>query len=155
MRHHHIHLILLIAFTFVIGGCSWGGSGATRGGDASVRSEAARTATQMVGVPYRYGGRTPDGFDCSGLVFFSYSRAGITVPRTSRDQLRASTPIKLGDAAPGDLLFFSEGSKSSHVAIYLGGGRFVHAPSTGRQVSIADMNNPYYREHFVRAGRLY
>jgi cell wall-associated NlpC family hydrolase len=145
---------LLIA-CLTMGGCSWGSAGKAESGDTTVRSQAAQTASQMIGVPYRYGGRTPKGFDCSGLVFYSYGEAGLNVPRTSRDQLRASTPINLGDARPGDLLFFSESRKSSHVAIYLGDGQFVHAPSTGRRVSIADMDNPYYREHFVRAGRLH
>ena len=108
----------------------------------------------MVGVPYRYGGREPDGFDCSGLVFYSYSRAGIGVPRTSGAQLNASTPIPLQDAEPGDLLFFRQRDKVSHVAIYLGNDEFVHAPSTGKNVTIASMNTPYYHQWFIRAGRL-
>ncbi len=117
--------------------------------------QLARTATGMVGVPYVYGGRTPKGFDCSGLVYYSYQQAGLSVPRTSQEQYKAARPIKLSDAQPGDLLFFRGGRRVSHVAIYLGNGYFVHAPSTGKSVSVASFNNSYYRDHFDRAGRLH
>jgi cell wall-associated NlpC family hydrolase len=118
-----------------------------------VRRKIIATARQMVGVRYIYGGGSPDGFDCSGLVQFAYRSAGLNVPRTAQEQLRASRTIKLTEAAPGDLLFF-ESPDNSHVAIYLGDGRFVHAPSTSRKVSLAELSNPYFREHFVRAGRM-
>ncbi len=118
-----------------------------------VRSQIIFTALQMVGVPYRYGGESPEGFDCSGLVQYAYRSAGISVPRTSRDQLQASAPVALAKAAAGDLVFF-QSKDYSHVGIYLGQGRFIHAPSTGRTVSIASFNEPYYRRNFVRAGKL-
>ena len=118
-----------------------------------VRSRIVFTALQMVGVPYRYGGESPDGFDCSGLVQFAYRSAGISVPRTSRDQLQASAPVTLAEASAGDLLFFHS-KDFSHVGIYLGQGRFVHAPATGMNVSIASFNDAYYRRNFVRAGRI-
>lgn len=119
-----------------------------------LRSRIVFTAMQLMGTPYRYGGSTPaEGFDCSGLVQYSYNNAGLKVPRTSRDQLAASTPVRLSEAAPGDLLFF-QSKTSSHVGIYLGDGRFVHAPSTGRSVEIASLEQNYYRNNFVRAGRM-
>lgn len=118
-----------------------------------VRSRIVFTALQMVGVPYRYGGESPAGFDCSGLVQYAYRHAGLTVPRTSREQLRASSPIELEHAAAGDLLFFRS-KDFSHVGIYVGEGRFVHAPATDRTVSIGSLDDAYYRRHFVRAGRL-
>jgi cell wall-associated NlpC family hydrolase len=121
----------------------------------AVRLQAANTAARMVGVPYRYGGRGPEGFDCSGLVHYAYQQAGIAVPRTSGAQLSASTPIDFPDAGPGDLLFFRHRGKVSHVAIYLGNDQFVHAPSTGKTVTVADMHNPYYREQLIGVGRLY
>lgn len=115
----------------------------------------ADLAMQMVGIPYRYGGMTPEqGFDCSGLVHYSYARNGISVPRTSQAQFDASRKISLSQAGAGDLLFFSESRKISHVGIYLGDGRFVHAPTTGRTVSIGELDNRYYREHLVAVGRL-
>ncbi len=157
--------MLLVWSTVQLTGCSWGGQAAVESSDGgatvypggkpidAVHSDVADIAQQMIGAPYRYGGRAPDGFDCSGLVYFSYQQAGISVPRSSKEQLKATAPIDLDEARPGDLLFFRNVSKVSHVAIYLGGGRFVHAPSTGKQVSVASMDNAYYRDHFVRAGR--
>jgi len=120
----------------------------------STGQTAANTATSMIGVPYRYGGATPNGFDCSGLVQYSFDAAGKAVPRTSREQFKAAQPIDLVDAKPGDLLFFRYDRKISHVAIYLGDLRFVHAPSSGKTVSVASLETPHYREHFVQAGRL-
>jgi cell wall-associated NlpC family hydrolase len=117
--------------------------------------QLARTATQMIGVPYVYGGRTPNGFDCSGLVYYSYQQAGMSVPRTSQEQFKAARPVSLSAAKPGDLLFFRGGRKISHVAIYIGNGYFVHAPSSGKTVSVANIKDAYYREHFDRAGRLH
>lgn len=120
---------------------------------SAVGEHAARTAASFVGSPYRYGGHTPDGFDCSGLVFYSYQAAGLSVPRTSTQQFRAARPIPITEARAGDLLFFSYERKVSHVGIYLGGQRFVHAPSTGKPVSVASLTEAHYRDHFVGAGR--
>ena len=114
-----------------------------------------RTATSLAGSPYRYGGRGPDEFDCSGLVYYSYQAAGFNVPRTSAQQFRASTPVGIDEARPGDLLFFRYGGKVSHVGIYLGDQRFVHAPSTGGQVSVASLRETHYRDRFVGARQLH
>ncbi len=112
------------------------------------------TALAQLGVPYKYGGNNArEGFDCSGLVRYAYSAAGITVPRISRDQLRATEPVALADAQPGDLVFF-QSEDYSHVGIYLGEGRFVHAPQSGRSVEIGTFGNDWYRRRFVRAGRV-
>jgi len=121
----------------------------------AVGSRIATTAVSMLGVPYAYGGNTPQGFDCSGLVEYAYRQVGMTVPRTTARQLDVSERINWRDARAGDLLFFKSRWKVSHVAIYLGDGQFVHAPSTGKNVSLGTMENPYYRDHIVRAGRLY
>src|SRR5687767_2804273 len=117
-------------------------------------ARAAATAASMVGRPYRYGGEEPNGFDCSGLVYYAYRSAGAIVPRVSRDQLRASRVVSLKDAQPGDLVFFKLANNASHVGIYLGEDRFVHAPSTGRSVEIQSLRSGYYERHFLRAGRL-
>jgi len=109
----------------------------------------------MLGVPYRFGGEAPEtGFDCSGLVYYSYAEAGISVPRTSQEQFKAARKIALDDAAAGDLIFFQDQAKLSHVGIYLGGDLFVHAPSTGKTVSVASLSSPYYQRHLVAVGRL-
>lgn len=115
----------------------------------------AKMARAMLGIAYRYGGDSPvTGFDCSGLVYYSYTENGISVPRTSQDQFRAARKIPLRDATAGDLIFFQDQAKLSHVGIYLGDDLFVHAPSSGREVSIASLSAPYYRRHLVAVGRL-
>ena len=121
---------------------------------AAVRAQVVTTAMQMVGVPYKWGGSTPQGFDCSGLVQYAYANAGRRLPRTASAQMDASAPLTLERAEAGDLLFFRDGSRTSHVAIYLGQGRFVHAPSTGGQVSVDTFGNAYWRMRFARAGRV-
>ncbi len=115
---------------------------------------AVFTAMQMVGAPYRYGGSTPDGFDCSGLVQYAYGAAGVPLPRTAEQQYSATESLTLEQARPGDLLFFRDGRRISHVALYLGQGRFVHAPNRGRNVSLGSFADSYYRSHFARAGRV-
>lgn len=111
-------------------------------------------AQKMIGTPYRYGGANPRGFDCSGLVYYSYHKAGISVPRTSYEQFRQSQPVHLSNLQPGDLLFFRlDDVKPSHVGIYEGEGRFVHAPSFGKQVSYASLDSPYWASKVIGAGR--
>jgi len=115
----------------------------------------AALAFDQVGTAYRYGGANPaQGFDCSGLVFYTFTQLGVEVPRTSQAQFKAAKKINLGDADRGDLVFFQDQQKLSHVGIYLGSGRFVHAPATGRKVSVADLTEPYYQRHLVAVGRL-
>ena len=115
------------------------------------------TARAQLGVDYRYGGESPtEGFDCSGLVFYSYQLAGIRIPRTTRGQLQQARPISKHQLNRGDLLFFRiYQSRVSHVGIYLGGKRFIHAPATGKSVSIARLDTPYWQKRFIRGGRIY
>lgn len=118
-------------------------------------SRAAANAVKMVGKPYRYGGASPSrGFDCSGLVQFSFRQAGVLLPRTTRDLRRASARVRMGRLRRGDLVFFTErGRKSSHVGIYLGHGRFVHAPSSGKRVRTDRLDSPYWRRHLSEVRR--
>lgn len=115
--------------------------------------QAAIVAARQVGVPYRYGGSTTDGFDCSGLVQFAYAGAGKRIPRTTAAQWRHLAPVAGSELKVGDLLFFRIDGRISHVGLYLGQGRFVHAPSSGREVTIAELNSAFYRKAFVRGGR--
>jgi peptidoglycan DL-endopeptidase CwlO len=94
---------------------------------------AIAAAEGELGVPYVWGGSSPSGFDCSGLVMWSFARAGISLPRTSGAQYAATTHIPLADIAPGDLLFYGPGG-SEHVAMYIGGGTMIEAPFTGANV---------------------
>jgi len=112
------------------------------------------TARSVLGAPYRYGGANTNGFDCSGLVSYAYRSVGIAVPRSSSEQFRQSIRVPLQNLQPGDLLFFRlNPPKVSHVAIYDRDGRFIHAPSSGKRVSYASLDNPYWRKHLVAAGR--
>jgi cell wall-associated NlpC family hydrolase len=118
-------------------------------------AQAARLAMRMVGAPYRYGGANPEvGFDCSGLIYYSYTTNGYAVPRTAQDLFKAAQKISLEDAIEGDLVFFQDQAKLSHVGIYLGESMFVHAPSSGDNVSIASLATSYYQRHLVAVGRL-
>jgi cell wall-associated NlpC family hydrolase len=121
----------------------------------SLGGAIAELAMGMVGARYSYGGTAPaEGFDCSGLVFYTYSQAGFRVPRTSREQFRAARKITLDEAGAGDLMFFQDQTKLSHVGIYLGDGMFVHAPASGERVAVASIDSPYYQQHLVAVGRL-
>jgi murein DD-endopeptidase len=110
-----------------------------------------------VGRPYRFGGEDTEGFDCSGLVQYTYGEAGVRVPRVAADLRHAGTRIRLRQALPGDLLFFSfdnGGGSSLHVAVYLGNGRMVHAPSHGKTVSVSHTGDAPWPDRFLYAVRL-
>lgn len=123
---------------------------------AGAADQAAGHAAKMAGKPYRFGGSSPSrGFDCSGLVQYSYRQAGIALPHNTDQQRSASRLIKAADLRRGDLVFFNqEGKKYGHVGIYLGGGRFVHAPSSGKSVRTDRLDSPYWRKHLSEVRRL-
>ena len=123
------------------------------GANVGLGDRAAAVALSQVGVPYRYGGTSPNGFDCSGLVYYSYANVGKSVPRTTAGLWTTLAPVEDHRMRAGDLLFFNIAGKMSHVGVYLGGGRFVHAPSTGKVVSVEKLSSDYYRNAFIRAGR--
>ncbi|MGA9851468.1 MAG: C40 family peptidase [Gammaproteobacteria bacterium] len=121
---------------------------------ANRAAEVVRLVSQQLGAPYLYGGDTPQGFDCSGLVYYVFRHAGLTVPRTANDQLYASHPVDLRDLQPGDLVFFQiAGDVQMHVGIYVGNGEFIHAPETGEPVSRAHLGDIYWNTRFVGGGR--
>jgi cell wall-associated NlpC family hydrolase len=124
--------------------------------ESSTRSAVVDAAIEMVGVPYRYGGSSPRGFDCSGLVIYSYAKAGFSgLPHSAARLADISEPVGLDELAPGDLMLFDlTGKKASHVGIYVGGDKFVHAPSSGGRVEIVRFDHVYWRDHIGKAGRL-
>jgi len=112
------------------------------------------TAASMIGQPYRFGGAAPGGFDCSGLVEYSASSAGIHVPRTAAEQLRVGAPVKRADLRAGDLIFMHLASKELHVGIALDSHFFVHAPSSGGYVRVDSLIAPPYAKGFIGARRV-
>lgn len=117
---------------------------------------AAQRAATLVGTPYRLGGASPiEGFDCSGLVHFTFREAGMYVPRTTDALRHAARPVKAAELRAGDLLFFNlEGKRNSHVGIYVGDGTFVHAPSTGKDVRRDSLSSPFWRKQLSELRRL-
>lgn len=114
-------------------------------------------AMSLSDTPYRYGGTNPEnGFDCSGFVKFVFQNSvGLQLPRTSAEMSRVGIPLSIGELRPGDLVFFNtRGSKFSHVGIYVGENRFVHSPKTGKAISIASMDDRYWRARFDGARRI-
>ena len=126
--------------------------------DTSVGTEGISIAAiGLVDVPYRYGGNTPKGgFDCSGLIAYVYNKsAGIKLPRTIQQMSTQGFSIESGPPAPGDLVFFNTtGEKYSHAGIYVGQGRFVHAPSAGGTVRLDYITSPYWAAKFTEARRI-
>ena len=115
----------------------------------------ARTALSLRGIPYRLGGTDPSGFDCSGLVQYVYALHGLGLPRVVRDQYRYGATVKLDALEPGDLVFFNTLKRTfSHVGIYIGDGRFIHAPRSGSEVRIEDMRYAYWAQRFTGARRV-
>lgn len=150
-------LLLLLVAAGSMAACSSGQTRPVPGHKAAVMdvgSRAAVAAHRQVGAPYVYGGSSPRGFDCSGLVHFSYSEVGHAVPRTTSALWQAATPVDRGELRAGDILFFNVDGKMSHVGLYLGERHFVHAPSSGKFVSVETLDSPYYSRALLRAGRL-
>ncbi len=152
--------VLMLSVVFALAACA-GSPPRVASATAPVSSEnvdvsrAADHALAMVGAPYRYGGVDPDGFDCSGLVHYSFRKIGIALPRDTHSLRKIGIEIEIDDLAKGDLVFFDqEGKKYSHVGIYLGDGRFVHAPSTGGKVRADKIDLTYWRKHFKEARRI-
>ena len=113
-------------------------------------------ALSLLGAPYKWGGAGPANFDCSGLVQYVHDQLGIATPRTAAEQYKEAEPVTLNALAPGDLLFFRiSGRRISHVAIYAGEGRFIHAPQTGRPVELRTLDDEFYAPRLAGAGRLF
>jgi len=141
-------------FFFVVAGCA-NTPQLAEGAGSGVGERAAQHAAQLVGKPYRYGGASPStGFDCSGLVQWSYAQAGRKLPRSTDDQRTLANRIKVSELRPGDLIFFDqEGKKNSHVGLYVGKREFVHAPSSGKRVRRDRLDAPYWSKHISEARR--
>lgn len=124
-----------------------------RSGQGDLRKELITTAHRFIGTPYNWGGTSDNGIDCSGLTMVTYRLNGLKLPRVSRDQYAAGRPVDKGALKKGDLVFFATGggNRVSHVGIYIGNGRFIHAPSRGKSVRVTSLDHSYYQKTFVGA----
>ncbi len=123
-------------------------------GDDFVRKKLISTAERFLGIDYKWGGESQKtGFDCSGLTMVVYKLNGIALPRNSRSQYKSGRKIKKSNLQKGDLVFFATGwgKKVSHVGIYKGKGKFIHAPSKGKKIQISSLNNSYFKNSYVGA----
>ena len=162
--NHPYKVLILLAFIL---GCtppkgwksvygSYGASYSSRGFDGNFgkhggqnkRNSIVRLARKHIGVPYKFGGKTPKGFDCSGFTSYIYKHAiGIRLAPSSKAQARQGHRVRVPE--PGDLIFFNTSGRASHVGIYIGKGSFIHAPRTGKNVEIVSMKNRYWRKHYL------
>ena len=120
-------------------------------GTSSARTTLLNHGKKFIGTPYVWGGASPKGFDCSGLVHYLYQKQGVSIPRNSREQF-SRLPVA-SNPQPGDLVFFRRNGTINHVGLYLGGGKMLHAPQTGAKVRIEDMGRPNWKRRYAGARR--
>ncbi|WP_196374820.1 C40 family peptidase [Neisseria gonorrhoeae] len=125
---------------------------------ASNADELIGSAMGLLGIAYRYGGTSVStGFDCSGFMQHIFKRAmGINLPRTSAEQARMGAPVARSELQPGDMVFFRTlgGSRISHVGLYIGNNRFIHAPRTGKNIEITSLSHKYWSGKYAFARRV-
>ena len=163
------HLALLLGISVVLAACSTVSGpplrdsatelgtftdqkrGPSREAESRRGQRVVEIARKQLGTPYRFGGTSPSGFDCSGLVRYVYAQVGVSLPHNAAKQYRYGSPVSRDRLEPGDLVFFD---RLRHIGIYVGGGRFIHARQTGKHVSIASLDDGWYAENWVGARRL-
>ena len=123
-------------------------------GSNYITRRVVQSSLSYIGVPYVFGGTTPNGFDCSGYVRYVFANAGVYLPRTADAQYEVGTPVAYDELIPGDLVFFSTYEYgASHVGIYLGGGKFINA-SSSRGVAVDSLSSGYWSSCYIGARRV-
>lgn len=150
------HLVKILAvfllLIFFSQGCS--SSRKIRKNEKAIEERLMRAYSHWKGTPYRFGGSTSSGVDCSALIQNIYRKEfGINLPRTTVEQIKSGKRVKPKNLKSGDIVFFKTGRRQLHSGIYLRGGKFMHA-STSQGVIISEMKNAYWRKRFVRARRV-
>lgn len=153
-----VMVLLAAACLLAASGCGKsiiGGDGPTRYGKLS-GPNVVKTARSQIGVPYKYGGASPKtGFDCSGLIQWSYDQYGVKVPRQASEQAKAGKAVKKGDLRYGDIVVFRISGRSGiHTGLYSGNGKFIHSPSTGKNIREDNLNTDYWKRRYVSARRV-
>ena len=155
LRHAQDDMKRIIVTVLITASLSVTGCAMFQSDEDSLREDIVETALDQVGEDYEYGGADPsDGFDCSGLVYYSYKEAGIKLPRSAAAQRKAGRAVKFSDAKPADLLFYSFGDRKAgdlHVVIYLGDGKAVHAPVRNGEVEEINVAESHWRKRYVGA----
>lgn len=144
-------VLLQIIFLFAISICF----SSTKVEAASINDTIVNNAFKYMGVPYVFGGTTPNGFDCSGFTQYVYKQSGISISRTTIDQYNQGTSVSKSNLIKGDLVFFKDTYRTgvSHVGIYIGDNKFIHA-SSSNGVTITSLNSDYYVQHWLGAKRI-
>jgi cell wall-associated NlpC family hydrolase len=159
------HVVKTVAMVLVLAGCTGSRtssnflpfSTAPNQTVTSAQKGVSQTALSLLGTPYRFGGTTPEGFDCSGFVNYVYRKsAGMMLPRESHDLVRAGKQVSATNLLPADIVYFKiEHQKPLHVGIYLGGGKFIHAPSRRGKVNIQSLDQDYWKTRYLGARRIF
>lgn len=120
------------------------------------KGDIVTVAKHYLGTPYRYGGSTPDGFDCSGYILFLFQKFGKDLPRTADQQATVGKQVNMGDLKPGDIIFFATTDEPtiSHTGLYIGNWLFIHASSSAKKVIISNLSEPYWQKSFRGARQI-
>ena len=149
--------LTLLTFILLLGACASINNEPQTPASSAAISELTSYARTLIGTPYKYGGNSPDsGFDCSGFVGHVFRHAlGVNLPRNADEMSRFGRSVSTDDLRAGDLVFFNtQQSRFSHVGIYLGDNRFIHAPSSGGKVRTENILNSYWKNHYDGARRI-
>ena len=131
-------------------------SGRRSSGSQDEAGDLIMNAMSLIGLSYRFGGNSPtQGLDCSGFMQYIFKRSmGITLPRTSAEMATVGQQVDRANLKPGDMVFFGGGGRVSHVGMYIGNDRFIHAPRTGRDIEITSMSGNYWKSRYITARRV-